>query len=43
MVCVCVCVCVCPTGGALAEGFEERLKEFQCFERRFEASVCVIV
>lgn len=25
-------------GGALAEGFEERLKEFQNFERRFEAS-----
>uniref|UniRef100_A0A668S8B3 Dynamin-type G domain-containing protein n=1 Tax=Oreochromis aureus TaxID=47969 RepID=A0A668S8B3_OREAU len=26
------------TGGALAEGFQERLKEFQCFERRFEVS-----
>lgn len=29
------------TGGALAEGFQERLKEFQSFERRFE--VCVYV
>lgn len=28
-----------PTGGALAEGFKERLKEFQSFERRFE--VCL--
>uniref|UniRef100_A0A665WK78 Dynamin-type G domain-containing protein n=1 Tax=Echeneis naucrates TaxID=173247 RepID=A0A665WK78_ECHNA len=28
------------TGGALAEGFQERLKEFQSFERRFE--VCVM-
>ena len=28
-----------PTGGALAEGFQERLKEFQNFERRFE--VCI--
>lgn len=27
------------TGGALAEGFEERLKEFQNFERTFEASL----
>ncbi|XP_059923329.1 mitofusin-1b isoform X1 [Gadus macrocephalus] len=27
------------TGGALAEGFEERLKEFQCFERRFEECI----
>ncbi|KTG34816.1 hypothetical protein cypCar_00042800, partial [Cyprinus carpio] len=26
-------------GGALAEGFQERLKEFQNFERSFEASV----
>uniref|UniRef100_A0A8C5FDG6 Mitofusin 1 n=1 Tax=Gadus morhua TaxID=8049 RepID=A0A8C5FDG6_GADMO len=26
-------------GGALAEGFEERLKEFQCFERRFEECI----
>uniref|UniRef100_A0A3P9PKB1 Mitofusin 1b n=1 Tax=Poecilia reticulata TaxID=8081 RepID=A0A3P9PKB1_POERE len=25
------------TGGALAEGFKERLKEFQSFERRFES------
>lgn len=24
------------SGGALAEGFQERLKEFQSFERRFE-------
>ncbi|KAM3865634.1 mitofusin-1 [Diretmus argenteus] len=24
------------TGGALAEGFHERLREFQCFERTFE-------
>lgn len=30
-----------PSGGALAEGFKERLKEFQCFERRFE--VCASV
>lgn len=30
----------CPTGGALAEGFQERLKEFQCFERRFEVCLC---
>ncbi|KAK0143383.1 Mitofusin-1 [Merluccius polli] len=29
------------TGGALAEGFHERLKEFQSFERRFEASECI--
>uniref|UniRef100_A0A669BZS2 Mitofusin 1b n=1 Tax=Oreochromis niloticus TaxID=8128 RepID=A0A669BZS2_ORENI len=27
------------TGGALAEGFQERLKEFQCFERRFEECI----
>lgn len=27
------------TGGALAEGFQERLKEFQCFERRFEETI----
>uniref|UniRef100_A0A8C3GBN2 Mitofusin 1b n=1 Tax=Cyclopterus lumpus TaxID=8103 RepID=A0A8C3GBN2_CYCLU len=27
------------TGGALAEGFHERLKEFQCFERRFEECI----
>lgn len=27
------------TGGALAEGFNERLKEFQCFERRFEECI----
>ncbi|XP_057218196.1 mitofusin-1b [Triplophysa rosa] len=27
------------TGGALAEGFEERLKEFQNFERRFEECI----
>uniref|UniRef100_A0A8C9RX49 Mitofusin 1b n=1 Tax=Scleropages formosus TaxID=113540 RepID=A0A8C9RX49_SCLFO len=27
------------TGGALAEGFQDRLKEFQSFERTFEASV----
>ncbi|KAK1798004.1 hypothetical protein P4O66_000510 [Electrophorus voltai] len=27
------------TGGALADGFQERLKEFQNFERTFEASV----
>uniref|UniRef100_A0A3Q0S0G6 Mitofusin 1b n=1 Tax=Amphilophus citrinellus TaxID=61819 RepID=A0A3Q0S0G6_AMPCI len=27
------------TGGALAEGFKERLKEFQCFERRFEECI----
>ncbi|TNN69102.1 Mitofusin-1 [Liparis tanakae] len=26
-------------GGALAEGFHERLKEFQCFERRFEECI----
>ncbi|XP_069550880.1 mitofusin-1b [Brachyistius frenatus] len=26
-------------GGALAEGFQERLKEFQCFERRFEECI----
>lgn len=25
----------------MAEGFKERLKEFQCFERRFEVSVTV--
>lgn len=25
----------------MAEGFKERLKEFQCFERRFEVSVGV--
>lgn len=30
-----------PIGGALAEGFQERLKEFQSFERRFEVCVCV--
>uniref|UniRef100_A0A8C7GP83 Mitofusin 1b n=1 Tax=Oncorhynchus kisutch TaxID=8019 RepID=A0A8C7GP83_ONCKI len=28
------------SGGALAEGFHERLKEFQSFERTFEASSC---
>ncbi|MBN3296736.1 MFN1 protein, partial [Amia calva] len=28
-------------GGALAEGFQERLKEFQDFERTFEASECI--
>uniref|UniRef100_A0A3Q1FLM0 Mitofusin 1b n=1 Tax=Acanthochromis polyacanthus TaxID=80966 RepID=A0A3Q1FLM0_9TELE len=27
------------TGGALAEGFKERLKEFQSFERRFEECI----
>lgn len=27
------------TGGALAEGFHERLKEFQSFERRFEECI----
>uniref|UniRef100_A0A7N8Y862 Mitofusin 1 n=1 Tax=Mastacembelus armatus TaxID=205130 RepID=A0A7N8Y862_9TELE len=27
------------TGGALAEGFQERLKEFQSFERRFEECI----
>ncbi|CAN9500377.1 unnamed protein product [Ophioblennius macclurei] len=27
------------TGGALAEGFQERLKEFQNFERRFEECI----
>lgn len=27
---------VCPAGGALAEGFHERLREFQTFERTFE-------
>ncbi|XP_061594349.1 mitofusin-1b [Cololabis saira] len=27
------------TGGALAEGFQERLREFQCFERRFEECI----
>ncbi|KAK2835470.1 hypothetical protein Q5P01_015954 [Channa striata] len=27
------------TGGALAEGFQERLKEFQDFERRFEECI----
>ncbi|XP_053287380.1 mitofusin-1b [Pleuronectes platessa] len=27
------------SGGALAEGFQERLKEFQCFERRFEECI----
>lgn len=27
------------TGGALAEGFQERLQEFQCFERRFEECI----
>ncbi|XP_010772037.1 mitofusin-1-like [Notothenia coriiceps] len=27
------------SGGALAEGFHERLKEFQCFERRFEECI----
>ncbi|XP_041913833.1 mitofusin-1-like isoform X2 [Alosa alosa] len=27
------------TGGALAEGFQDRLKEFQCFERRFEECI----
>uniref|UniRef100_A0A674PPQ1 Mitofusin 1b n=1 Tax=Takifugu rubripes TaxID=31033 RepID=A0A674PPQ1_TAKRU len=27
------------TGGALAEGFRERLKEFQSFERRFEECI----
>ncbi|XP_077439222.1 mitofusin-1b isoform X2 [Vanacampus margaritifer] len=27
------------TGGALADGFQERLKEFQCFERRFEECI----
>ncbi|XP_063056827.1 mitofusin-1-like isoform X2 [Engraulis encrasicolus] len=26
-------------GGALAEGFQDRLKEFQCFERRFEETI----
>ncbi|XP_060934863.1 mitofusin-1-like [Limanda limanda] len=26
-------------GGALAEGFQERLKEFQCFERKFEECI----
>lgn len=25
-----------PAGGALAEGFQERLREFQMFERTFE-------
>ncbi len=25
-----------PVGGALAEGFHERLREFQMFERTFE-------
>lgn len=29
------------TGGALAEGFQDRLKEFQNFERTFEASVAL--
>uniref|UniRef100_A0AAQ4S7M9 Mitofusin 1 n=1 Tax=Gasterosteus aculeatus aculeatus TaxID=481459 RepID=A0AAQ4S7M9_GASAC len=27
------------SGGALAEGFHERMKEFQCFERRFEECI----
>uniref|UniRef100_A0A8C6SA05 Mitofusin 1b n=1 Tax=Neogobius melanostomus TaxID=47308 RepID=A0A8C6SA05_9GOBI len=27
------------TGGALADGFQERLKEFKCFERRFEECI----
>ena len=27
---------VSPAGGALAEGFHERLREFQSFERTFE-------
>ena len=32
-------VVLCLTGGALAEGFQERLKEFQSFEKSFKASV----
>uniref|UniRef100_A0A3B4AGI8 Dynamin-type G domain-containing protein n=1 Tax=Periophthalmus magnuspinnatus TaxID=409849 RepID=A0A3B4AGI8_9GOBI len=27
------------TGGALADGFQERLNEFKCFERRFEECI----
>lgn len=30
------CVLLIFTGGALAEGFQERLTEFQSFERTFE-------
>lgn len=47
---MCICTVVLhlmwsfhPPGGALAEGFQERLKEFQSFERRFEVCVCVCV
>lgn len=33
------CTCACPPpGGALAEGFQARMFEFQNFERRFEVS-----
>lgn len=31
-------MCVLPSGGALAEGFQARMFEFQNFERRFEVS-----
>uniref|UniRef100_A0A671M8C9 Mitofusin-1-like n=1 Tax=Sinocyclocheilus anshuiensis TaxID=1608454 RepID=A0A671M8C9_9TELE len=30
------------TGGALAEGFQERLKEFHNFERSFEYEICIL-
>lgn len=33
-------ICFSFKGGALAEGFQERLMEFQSFERTFEVRMC---